>query len=152
MFGQKEYGEGGADSQVSALLEPGCEFEGKLTFQDTVRINGHFRGEIFSEGTLIVGEGAVIDARVEVGSIIINGKVNGEIEAQDRIEMRCPAQVRGDISARTLVVEEGVVFEGACRMGEPPIISQRDGDVTQLHAANSDVSADEGLGESGSLI
>ena len=82
MFGQKELDEDG--NNVSALLEPGCQFEGKLTFKDTVRINGHFTGEIFSEGTLVVGEGAVVDAHIDVGSIIIKGKVNGEIDAYQR--------------------------------------------------------------------
>lgn len=103
---------------MSALLERGCEFEGKLNFDGTVRINGKFSGEIFSDGTLVVGEEAQIEAKIEVGSIIINGKVRGEIMAQDRIEMNSPAEVRGDIKARTLVIEEGVVFEGSCRMGE----------------------------------
>jgi cytoskeletal protein CcmA (bactofilin family) len=116
MFGVK--GEEGDEGQVSGLLERGCEFEGKLTFRGTVRVNGRFSGEIFSDGVLIIGEGAEVHARVEAGSVIINGVVRGQIIAQDRIEMNNPAQVQGDIQARTLVIEEGVVFEGNCRMGE----------------------------------
>jgi len=118
MFGNN--GELGDDQQVSALLERGCQFEGKLTFDGTVRINGQFTGEIFSEGTLVVGEGALVEAKVEVGTVIINGTVRGSIVARDRIEMNSPAEVRGDIQAKTLVIEEGVVFEGNCRMGDRP--------------------------------
>jgi cytoskeletal protein CcmA (bactofilin family) len=115
MFGEK--GEDLMNQQMNGLLEKGCEFEGKLTFEGTVRINGSFSGEIFSEGTLVVGEGAKIDAKVEVGSCTINGEVSGTLTARDRIEMNAPAVVRGDIKAQTLVIEEGVVFEGSCSMG-----------------------------------
>jgi len=113
MFKEKEEG----DEVMNGLLEKGCEFEGKLTFEGTVRINGSFSGEIFSEGTLVIGEGAVIDAKMEVGSVIIHGQVSGSITAQDRIEMHAPAVIRGDIAAKTLVIEEGVIFEGSCAMG-----------------------------------
>ena len=130
MFGNKEFDQDG--HQVSALLEPGCSFDGKLTFQDTVRINGHFKGEIFSEGTLVVGEGAVVEARINVGSVIIDGKVIGEIEAAQRIEMHNTAEVRGNISAKTLVIEEGVLFEGQCSMGTPEPVIHRVAEEPEL--------------------
>ncbi len=148
MFGQKELDEDG--NNVSALLEPGCQFEGKLTFKDTVRINGHFTGEIFSEGTLVVGEGAVVDAHIDVGSIIIKGKVNGEIDASERIEMKVPAEVRGDIRARTLVIEEGVLFEGKCRMGEARIVREAEEPANSLTSGNGNDG--EGSYEEGSPI
>lgn len=103
---------------ISGLLEKGCEFEGKLTFEGTVRINGKFSGEIFSEGTLVVGEGAALDGKIDVGNIIIHGEVRGTIKAHDRIEMHTPAVVEGDINAQTLVIDEGVIFEGSCAMGK----------------------------------
>ncbi len=103
---------------ISGLLEKGCEFEGKLTFEGTVRINGKFTGEIFSDGTLIVGEGAAVDGKVDVGSIIVHGEVKGSIKAHDRIEMHTPAVVECDINAQTLVIDEGVIFEGSCTMGK----------------------------------
>lgn len=113
----REKGEAMSGQQMNGLLEKGCEFEGKLTFEGTVRINGTFTGEVFSEGTLVIGEGAKIDAKIDVGSCIIHGEVSGSIKAGERIEMHAPAIVRGDIAAQTLVIEEGVVFEGSCSMG-----------------------------------
>ena len=136
MFGQKELDDNG--HHVSALLEPGCEFDGKLTFKDTVRINGHFTGEIFSDGTLVVGEGALVEAHIDVGSIIINGKVNGEVNAKGRIEMNRPAEVRGNISAQTLVIEEGVIFEGSCKMGGASARSVRSGDLHNVPSQGND--------------
>ncbi len=128
MFGDRR--DGGHEitetGPISGLLEKGCEFEGKLTFEGTVRLNGKFIGEIFSEGTLIVGEGALIDARVSVGSIIVHGEVKGSIKAGDRIEMHAPAVVRGEISANTLVIDEGVVFEGNCSMGSGATVHNLD--------------------------
>lgn len=121
MFGAKD--ELGGNHQLNGLLEQGCEFEGKLTFEGAVRINGRFKGEVFSDGTLMVGEEARIEGQVEVGSVVIHGKIDGEIAAKERIEMHRPAEVRGNIEAKTLVIEEGVVFEGNCRMGDAVAVS-----------------------------
>lgn len=118
MFGEKLTREGGGGGTISGLLEKGCEFEGKLTFEGTVRINGKFCGEIFSDGTLIVGEGACVDAKIDVGSVLVHGEISGSLKANDRIEMHAPAVVQGDITAQTLVIDEGVVFEGSCSMGK----------------------------------
>ena len=125
MFGEKGVREG-TSGAISGLLEKGCEFEGKLTFEGTVRLNGKFSGEIFSEGTLIVGEGAYVDAKIDVGSVLVHGEINGSLKAHDRIEMHAPAVVQGEISAQTLVIDEGVVFEGSCSMGQRGVVRSID--------------------------
>lgn len=127
MFGEKGVRDMTTSGPISGLLEKGCEFEGKLTFEGTVRINGKFSGEIFSEGTLVVGEGALIDGKVDVGSIIIHGEVKGTVKAHDRIEMHTPAVVDGDITAQTLVIDEGVIFEGSCQMGKKATVHSIEG-------------------------
>lgn len=116
MFGAKEE-QDYENGQMNGLLEQGCEFEGKLTFEGCVRVNGKFKGEVFSDGTLMIGESAHVEGQLEVGNVIIHGKVQGDVTAKEKIEMRRPAEVRGNIEARTLVIEEGVIFEGSCRMG-----------------------------------
>src|SRR3989338_12881 len=127
MFGEKTGKEPGSGGAVSGLLEKGCEFEGKLTFEGTVRINGKFSGEIFSEGTFVVGEGAAIDGKLDVGNIIVHGEVRGTIKAHDRIEMHTPAVVEGDITSQTLVIDEGVIFEGSCSMGKKATVHALEG-------------------------
>lgn len=117
MFGDKDRALKLIDGEPMTLLEKDAQFEGKLTFEGRVQINGKFRGEIFSEGTLIIGEGAEVDAKIEIDTIIIQGRVSGTIEAKRRIEMHPPAVVQGEISSPGLVVSEGAVFEGACSMG-----------------------------------
>ncbi len=92
------------------------EFEGKLSFKGAVRIDGHFTGEIFTEGTLIVGESAVIKSDIHVSHIIISGEIRGNIFADTRIEIHAPGKVFGNIQTPIVVIDEGVVFEGNCRM------------------------------------
>jgi len=107
---------GSAPADVKAILGKGSEFEGKLRFEGTVRIDGKFKGEIFSEGTLIVGEQAKIEGDVEVESSIISGEIRGNVKAKSRIEVHAPAKLIGNIQTPTLVIQEGVIFDGNCQM------------------------------------
>ncbi|MDY7035741.1 MAG: polymer-forming cytoskeletal protein [Thermodesulfobacteriota bacterium] len=102
--------------EINAFLGKDTEFEGKLTFSGVVRIDGHFTGEVFTEGMLIVGETAVIESNIHVSRIIISGEIRGNIMAEDRIEIHAPGKVFGNIEAPTVIIDEGVVFEGNCRM------------------------------------
>ena len=102
--------------QINAFLGKDTEFEGKLSFKGTVRIDGHFKGEIFTEGTLIVGESAVIESEIHVSHIIISGEIKGNISADNRIEIHAPGKVFGNIRSPAVIIEEGVIFEGNCRM------------------------------------
>ena len=117
MFGEKERSLKIVEGEGLTILERDAQFEGKLTFQGKVQINGKFRGEIFSEGILVIGEGAEIDAKIEIDTVIIHGRVTGSITAKRRIEMHQPATVHGDITSPSLVVSDGAIFEGSCSMG-----------------------------------
>jgi cytoskeletal protein CcmA (bactofilin family) len=105
---------GGQD--VTTLLGRGSEFEGKLSFEGTVRIDGKLSGEIFTDDVLIVGEGAEVKAEITVGSIVIEGSVQGNIHAKRSVEIRTPAKVRGNITTPSLFIEKGVLFDGNCQM------------------------------------
>src|SRR3954469_991285 len=82
--------------EVTTLLGRGSEFEGKLSFEGTVRIDGKLSGEIFSDDTLIIGEGADVKAEIHVGSIVIEGNVQGNITAKRSVEIHTPGRVRGN--------------------------------------------------------
>jgi cytoskeletal protein CcmA (bactofilin family) len=101
---------------ITGIIEPGCEFEGKLSFLGAVRISGTFRGEIFTPDTLIIGEGARVQANVQAGTVVVSGEFSGQIRAQYRVEIQKPAIFRGDIHTPSLHVEEGVIFEGSSKM------------------------------------
>lgn len=100
----------------NAFLGKDTEFEGKLSFKGTVRIDGHFTGEIFTEGTLIVGEPAVIKSDIHVSNIVISGEIRGNIIADNRIHIHAPGKVFGNIQSPAVIIEEGVIFEGNCKM------------------------------------
>ncbi len=99
-----------------ALLGRGSEFEGKLTFEGTVRIVGKFTGEIFSEGTLVVGEGAKVQATITVDTVIIQGEVVGDIKARSGVELHAPGRLQGNLQTGSLVIQKGGVFDGHCTM------------------------------------
>jgi len=103
-------------NELNALLGKGSEFQGKLTFEGSVRIDGRFTGEIFSDGTLIIGEGAEVQAEIRVGSVAVYGNVTGNITAQDAVELHAPASLRGNIASPALHIDKGVFFDGACQM------------------------------------
>jgi cytoskeletal protein CcmA (bactofilin family) len=97
-------------STISTLLGRDTEIEGTFTFSDTIRVDGRIKGKLISsKGTVIIGENSQIDADVQVGVAIVRGKVNGRIEAHQRIEVYSPAQVVGDISAPTITIDSGVI-------------------------------------------
>ncbi|MEJ2723495.1 MAG: polymer-forming cytoskeletal protein [Deltaproteobacteria bacterium] len=102
--------------EINAFLGKNTDFEGKLSFKGAVRIDGYFHGEIHSEGTLIVGQSAAVESDVYVSRIIVNGEVRGNILATERIEIHAPGKVFGNIQSPTVVIDEGVSFEGHCRM------------------------------------
>jgi cytoskeletal protein CcmA (bactofilin family) len=98
--------------EITTLLGRGASFEGKLTFDGTVRIDGRFKGEVFSDDTLVIGEGAVVEAEIEIGEVIIQGTVVGNVKAKRSIEIHAPGRVKGDLHTPTLQIDKGVVFEG----------------------------------------
>ena len=99
-------------SDIKAFLGPGSQFEGKLVFNEIVRLDGAFRGEVTSHDTLIVGESADIQADVQVGTLILSGKFKGNVKAKSRVELRAPANVDGTIETPALSVEDGVTLNG----------------------------------------
>lgn len=103
-------------SDIKAFLGPGSHFEGKLMFDEIVRLDGTFRGEVTSRDTLIVGEAADIQAEVQVGTLILSGRFQGNIRATKKVELRSPAQVEGSIDTPVLAVEEGVVLNSTLTM------------------------------------
>jgi cytoskeletal protein CcmA (bactofilin family) len=103
-------------SEIKAFLGPGSQFEGKLVFNEIVRLDGAFRGEITSHDTLIVGESAEIQADVQVGTLIMSGRFKGNVKAKTRVELRAPAQVDGTIETPALSIEDGVTLNGTVTM------------------------------------
>ncbi len=102
---------------TNTLLGAGSEFEGKLTFQGSVHIDGKFKGEIFTSDELNIGQAAKVSAEISVGSILVHGEINGNIKAKTLVELESTARVFGTIETPALVVKKGAIFEGTTKMG-----------------------------------
>ncbi|MBN1635173.1 MAG: polymer-forming cytoskeletal protein [Deltaproteobacteria bacterium] len=105
-------------NEIVGLLGKGTEFDGNLMFEGTVRIDGVYKGQVCTGGILIIGEGAYVDAEIEADTIIVSGEVHGRLKATRRVEIRGAGRVHGNVETPSLIVEDGVTFEGSCQM--PP--------------------------------
>jgi len=108
-------------NDLTAFIDEASEIEGKYTFSGTVMLNGRFSGEISSKDTLIIGEKGVVSANIRAGVVLVNGEVIGNIVGGERVELRGSARVIGDVEAPVVVLEEGVLFQGHCRMTKPEL-------------------------------
>ncbi|MFP2896924.1 bactofilin BacM [Corallococcus sp. 4LFB] len=113
--------------EVHTLLGKGSEFEGKLTFEGQVRIDGKFNGQIVTKDVLVIGDGARVQAEIQAGTVIINGTVEGNVRATQLIELKQPGRVKGNLETPSLSMDRGVIFEGSLKMenigkggGNPP--------------------------------
>ena len=116
MFGGAKQSKPSRSREFSTHVNDGTEIEGKITFSGTVLLNGRVRGEIMSTDTLVVGEKGVITASIRAGVVEVSGEVVGNITATDRIELHPSCRVYGDIEAPVVIIDEGALLEGQCRM------------------------------------
>jgi cytoskeletal protein CcmA (bactofilin family) len=106
--------EGAGD--ISAFVGKGVEFKGTISYSGTVRIDGYLDGEIHTDGMLLIGEDAVIQAKITAGTIVSKGKITGEVVATECVKLRAPAVMNGSVKAPVLSMEDGVLFNGALEM------------------------------------
>ncbi len=104
------------DTEAGALLGRGTRFEGKLSFEGTVRIDGEFAGEVTSDGHLLVGESGRVEGDVKVGSAAISGQLKGSIQTAGALELASSARVTGDLVVESLVMARGAFLEGTVKM------------------------------------
>jgi cytoskeletal protein CcmA (bactofilin family) len=102
--------------QTHTVLGPESSFDGKLTFQGAVRIDGKFSGEIVTDDVLVVGDGAKVKAEIKVGSLVLNGEIEGNVYAKSAVQIHAPGVLRGNITTPSLTIDRGVVFEGSSHM------------------------------------
>jgi cytoskeletal protein CcmA (bactofilin family) len=101
------------------IFSTGPELSGDISFRDVVRVNGHIAGSVYSErGTLMVDDTARVDANIEVAVAVINGIINGDIVAHQKVEIGSSAKIYGNIWTRSIAIKDGAEFEGVCTMIE----------------------------------
>lgn len=145
MNGKKEKTVTPARGEIKAFLGEGTDFKGILTFEGTVRIDGKLEGEIITKDTLIVGETAMVNAEIDVHTIVISGVVRGNITSTGKVEVHRPGKLFGNIKTPSLLIEEGVIFEGSCSMTQEeskvsPLSAKKEGEANKdmIPAAKND--------------
>jgi cytoskeletal protein CcmA (bactofilin family) len=98
------------------FLGKGSEWEGKVNFHGTIKIDSHFKGEITSNGTLILGEEGLIEGHIHCSHVVIRGELHGDIIADHRVDLHAPGKIFGNIHSPSIVIDEGVIFEGTTQM------------------------------------
>jgi cytoskeletal protein CcmA (bactofilin family) len=106
--------EGAGD--ISAFVGKGVEFKGTISYSGTVRIDGYLDGEIHTDGVLLIGEEAVIQAKITAGTVVCKGKITGDVLAKECVKLRAPAVMNGSVKTPVLSMEDGVLFNGALEM------------------------------------
>jgi cytoskeletal protein CcmA (bactofilin family) len=105
------------EGTLSGFVGGGTDVTGEANFKAMMRVDGHFSGRITSStGTLIVGNNGTVDANIEVAVAVIQGTINGDIIATQRLELGRAAKVNGNIQTPSLIIEQGAIFEGTCKM------------------------------------
>jgi cytoskeletal protein CcmA (bactofilin family) len=136
------------DGSLSGFVGSGTVITGEASFKSMLRVDGRFSGRITSTGgALIVGAGGQVDANIEVAVATIHGIVNGDIIASDRIELGRAAKLNGNIQTPSLMIEQGAVFEGSCKMTQakaaaekPPKVERKENvlDASKLDAVRAE--------------
>lgn len=99
---------------LNSLIGEGSEFRGEFKVKDLIRIDGFFKGNLITEGKVLIGKSGIVETDVRAGIVVVGGEVHGSIHARERITLLSTGRIFGDIVTRSLIVEEGVVFEGRC--------------------------------------
>lgn len=101
---------------INAFVGKGVEFKGTISYSGTIKIDGYLDGEIHTDGVLLIGEEAVIQAKITAGTIVSKGKVTGDVVAKECVKLRAPAVMNGSVKAPVLSMEDGVLFNGSLEM------------------------------------
>jgi cytoskeletal protein CcmA (bactofilin family) len=106
-----------SDNDFPTIIGPDAKFKGELSFEKGVKILGSFEGRISTKGNLVVASEGAIQADVEAGTITVEGEINGNISAEDLVELKNSARLQGDLRCERLIVVDGAHFVGHCDVG-----------------------------------
>lgn len=106
-----------SDNDFPTIIGPDAKFKGELSFEKGVKILGSFEGRISTKGNLVVAAEGAIQADVEAGTITVEGEINGNISAEDLVELKNSARLQGDLRCERLIVVDGAHFVGHCNVG-----------------------------------
>ena len=120
------------DGEVITFFGEAAHFKGSLTYEGTVRIDGEFEGDITTQGTLIIGEHGIINAEIVAGTVIVGGRINGNLRAEQKVQMLDKSVVTGTIVTPSIIVEDGALLNGACEMKRSVVLQPEERKMSLL--------------------
>ena len=119
-------------SEETTIISVGVRIEGKVKSNGNIRVDGVIQGDIFSQGNITIGDNGEVNGQINVDVITIGGDVTGTVKAKSRLVLDTKGNLKGDIFTKSLVVKEGAMFDGKCKMGESVDISDSKGSTVQV--------------------
>ncbi|GJM43546.1 MAG: hypothetical protein DHS20C21_03880 [Gemmatimonadota bacterium] len=107
-----------ASNGAATVLAEGCSFDGNAKVAGTLRIEGQADGTLEASDSIVVGKSGIVHATVKTQRAVLNGRFEGKIDAEDCVEMQSGSRVEAEVHARNMVMEDGVQFEGNCKIGK----------------------------------
>lgn len=107
--------------KTTTVIGPDTKIRGEMVFDSTARVLGTFEGRIAARGEVQIGESAVCRANIEASVVIVDGLIEGDVTALERVQLNKKAKVVGDVTAGTMVVADGASFIGNCKVGEEAV-------------------------------
>jgi cytoskeletal protein CcmA (bactofilin family) len=114
----------GVKSEEVTVISKGVKIEGKLSSSGTIRVDGNVKGDIISQGMVVVGENGQVNGQINADSISIGGNVTGIVRAKEKLSLDSKGNLKGDIIAKTLFVEAGATFNGNSKMGDSANVAE----------------------------
>jgi len=109
---------------IDTLVGKNTTVEGALTAEGTVRVEGKVKGDVILTGNLIIGEEGYIKGNIKADSVILSGIVEGNITVNNHLHVTSCAKLTGDIDAKNIIIDEGAIFNGSCKMSVPAAIAE----------------------------
>jgi len=125
--------------KITGFFDENTEIEGTLKFSGSFQIDGHFKGKIDSSAVLVIGENGKVESDIKIGVIIINGEVNGNIRAKERVEINSKGRVIGTITTPILIVKDGANLEAKCHTTDKDVSPKNKSPQNEPKKENSDI-------------
>jgi len=127
------------NGKITGFFDKNTEIEGTLKFSGSFQIDGHFNGKIDSNAVLIIGENGKVESDIKIGVIIVNGEVNGNIHAKERVEINPKGRVIGTITTPSLIVKDGANLEAQCHTTDKDVPPKTESPQNEPEKENSDI-------------
>jgi len=119
--------------KVETIIGLGTHFQGVISSQGAIRVDGTFTGEIKTQGDLVIGDNGTLEANIEARNVLVAGEIKGNLLAKGKVEITPSGKVIGDIKVKNLIIDEGAVFKGTCLMD----IGQAKNSVKQMSSEDA---------------